>query len=94
MDTVDGVCDQPAVVPPSAAVALEAGPDSASETAFVSLKLPAAEPREKTMLPTLYALPVTDESVSELVGPCVSTFAAFDADDEPTLPTLSVSCSR
>ena len=45
VETVDAVCDQPLVVPPSAAVALEAGADSASDTAFVSLKLPAAEPR-------------------------------------------------
>ena len=47
VETVDGLCDHPAVVPPSAAVAEDAGPDSASETAFVSLKEPppVAEPR-------------------------------------------------
>src|SRR5262249_59786944 len=44
-ETVDGVCDQPLIVPPRAAVALDAGPDSASVTALVSLKLPVAEPR-------------------------------------------------
>ena len=45
VDTVDGVCDQPLVVPPSAAVADEPGPDSPSLTAFVSVKEPATEPR-------------------------------------------------
>ena len=40
VETVDGVCDQPVAVPPSAAVALEPGPDSASLTPFVSLRLP------------------------------------------------------
>jgi hypothetical protein len=45
VETVDGVCDQPPVVPPSAAEADEAGPDSASVTVFVSLNEPAAEPR-------------------------------------------------
>src|SRR5436309_11287246 len=46
-DTVEGVCDQPLVVPPSAAVADEAGPDSPSVTAFVSLNEPppVTEPR-------------------------------------------------
>src|SRR6185312_16754478 len=37
VETVDGVCDQPLVVPPSAAVAEAAGADSLSVTAFVSL---------------------------------------------------------
>jgi hypothetical protein len=45
VDTVDGVCDHPEVVPPSAAVAEDAGLDSESLTAFVSLKEPAAAPR-------------------------------------------------
>jgi hypothetical protein len=45
VETVDGVCDQPPVVPPRALEAEEAGPDSASVTAFVSLKEPATEPR-------------------------------------------------
>ena len=45
VETVDGVCDQPPVVPPSAAEADEAGPDSPSVTPFVSLNEPAAEPR-------------------------------------------------
>ena len=44
-ETVDDVCDQPLVVPPSAAVVEEAGPDSASLTVFVSLNEPAAAPR-------------------------------------------------
>jgi hypothetical protein len=43
--TVEAVCVQPLVVPPSAAVAEEAGPDSLSPTPLRSLKLPAAEPR-------------------------------------------------
>ena len=45
VETVEGVCDQPVAVPPSAAVALDAGPDSPSATAFVIFKLPAAVPR-------------------------------------------------
>src|SRR5512133_1347703 len=45
VETVDGVCDQPLVVPPRADVADEAGPDSVSPTALCSLKLPAAAPR-------------------------------------------------
>ena len=45
VETVDGVCDQPPVVPPSAAEADEAGPDSPSVTPFVSLNEPATEPR-------------------------------------------------
>ena len=47
VEAVDGVCDQPLVVPPSAAVADDAGPDSASVTAFVSLNEPppVTEPR-------------------------------------------------
>jgi len=47
VETVDGVCDQPLVVPPSAAVAEEPAPDSPSVTAFVSLKEPPppTEPR-------------------------------------------------
>ena len=47
VETVDGVCDQPPVVAPRAAVAEEAGPDSPSVTPFVSLKEPppATEPR-------------------------------------------------
>src|SRR5947208_9757945 len=43
-DTVDVVCDHPVVVPPSAAVADEAGPDSASLTVVISLNEPAAAP--------------------------------------------------
>jgi hypothetical protein len=47
VDTVDALCDQPPVVPPSGAVADETGPDSLSLTAFVSLKEPppVTEPR-------------------------------------------------
>src|SRR5436190_18507983 len=47
VDTVEGVCDHPLVVPPSAAVADEAGPDSPSVTAFVSANEPppVIEPR-------------------------------------------------
>jgi hypothetical protein len=45
VETVDGVCVQPDVVPPSAAVEEEAGPEIASLTAFVSLNEPAATPR-------------------------------------------------
>ena len=45
VDTVDGVCVQPDVLPPSAAVVLLAGPDPASATALVSRRLPAAVPR-------------------------------------------------
>ena len=44
-DTVDGVCVQPVVVPPSAAVALLAGPEPESATALVRRRLPAAVPR-------------------------------------------------
>src|SRR6185312_3244550 len=40
VETVDGVCDQPPVVPPSAAVADEDGPASPSVTAFVNLNEP------------------------------------------------------
>src|SRR5207237_1592166 len=40
VDTVDGVCDQPLVVPPRAAVAEEATPESESPTALVSLNEP------------------------------------------------------
>ena len=44
-ETVDAECDHPVLVPPSAPVADDAGPDSPSVTAFVSLNEPAAEPR-------------------------------------------------
>jgi hypothetical protein len=40
VETVEGVCDQPAAVPPRAAVWLEAAPDSVSETVLRILKLP------------------------------------------------------
>src|SRR5919198_193275 len=40
VETVDAVCVQPVVVPPSAAVADDAGPESESATAFVILKEP------------------------------------------------------
>ena len=40
VDTVDGVCDQPAGEPPSAAVAEDWAPDSPSLTAFVSVNEP------------------------------------------------------
>jgi hypothetical protein len=43
--TVEAVCVQPDVVPPRAAVAEDAGPDSESLTVLRSLKLPAAAPR-------------------------------------------------
>ena len=48
------------------------------------------------VVPFLYEEPegLTFESASEFVGGFVSTFATFDATEEPTLPTLSVSCSR
>ncbi len=47
VDTVEGVCVQPALPPASAAVWEEAGPDSPSETEFVIRKLPppTTEPR-------------------------------------------------
>ena len=38
--TVEGVCVQPVAVPPRAAVALDAGPDSESLTAFLILNEP------------------------------------------------------
>ena len=38
--TVDGVCVQPVLLPPSAAVWLYVAPDSGSETALRILKLP------------------------------------------------------
>src|SRR5690242_12763005 len=40
VDTVEGVCVQPLVVPPRAAVADEAGADTPSVTALVSLNEP------------------------------------------------------
>ena len=43
VDTVDAVCDQPVLVPPSDAVADDAGPDSASATVFVSANEPPPE---------------------------------------------------
>ena len=47
VETVEGVCDQPPLEPPSAAVADEAGPASPSLTVFVSLNEPppATAPR-------------------------------------------------
>ena len=47
VETVDGVCDQPLLEPPNAAVAEEAGPASPSVTPLVSLNEPppATEPR-------------------------------------------------
>src|SRR5919201_3681998 len=39
-ETVDGVCDQPVLRPTRDAVAEEAGPDTPSETAFVSVTDP------------------------------------------------------
>src|SRR4051794_30382131 len=45
VDTVGGVCDQPVVVPPSAAVVLDAGPEPLSTSALVSVTEPAAAPR-------------------------------------------------
>ena len=45
VETVDGVWVQPVVVPVSAAVWLDAGPDPASVTALVSVNDPAADPR-------------------------------------------------
>ena len=45
VETVDGACVHPAVVPVSAAVLLLAGPEPASATALVSRRLPAAVPR-------------------------------------------------
>ena len=45
METIEVVCDQPPLEPPSAAVAEEPGPDSLSVTALVSLNEPAAVPR-------------------------------------------------
>ncbi len=44
VDTELGVCVQPAVVPPSTDVALEAGPVPASVRAFRSWKVPPAPP--------------------------------------------------
>src|SRR5680860_184089 len=45
VDTVEGVWVQPVVVPPRAAVALDAGPEPASVTAFVRVNEPTATPR-------------------------------------------------
>ena len=45
VETVDGVWVQPVVVPPRAAVVLDAGPEPASITALVTRREPAAEPR-------------------------------------------------
>src|SRR5437879_4689892 len=42
--TVLGACDQPLVVPPSAVVVLDAGPEPASETALRISKLPPDPP--------------------------------------------------
>src|SRR5919204_1461737 len=76
----------------------EEGPDSASVTAFVRVNEPPplTLPLKKTVLPLLKAEPagLTPLSDSEFAGTPVSTIATFDGDDEPTLPTLSVSCSR
>src|SRR5437870_1017269 len=76
----------------------ELGPESASLRAFVSVNdpPPVTLPLKKTVLPLLNAEAAGDTPVSdsEFAGAAVSTIATFDADDEPTLPTLSVSCSR
>jgi hypothetical protein len=46
--------------------------------------------------PLVYADPAGETEVREsaLVGPALSTLAIALADEVPTLPTLSLSCSR
>ena len=44
-ETVEGVWVQPVLEPPSAAVALLAGPEPESATALASRRLPATAPR-------------------------------------------------
>jgi hypothetical protein len=81
-ETTDGACDHPLVEPVSAAVALEAGPESASLTPFVSVNEPAATPLYQTVVLSSSASPVTSESESAFEGATVSIFTTCDSTED------------
>jgi hypothetical protein len=89
VETSEEVCVQPLVSPESGEVALEAGPERASETAFESVNEPTSLPRYQTVLPLRSALPLVVSREMLFSGSTVSILTSWVCTAE-AFPAVSV----